>query len=453
MTAIQPCPGAPTAWVTRLCCGATVGPQCVGVPDGVWLAENYSTCMDPELQALDIATQNISYITSTLLTILDNRSHTLGVLDVARAAGLLEYALAVPTDSAVHAAVAACLSVLAFIMPSTLQASLAQQLMLSNVTEYMTLEATARAGGLARLAEIAVDTAMHAGSVFVVRRPKAVLAVTAVDPSVPVVWNSSAVAVTQSEGSLYLPAAACAALCGAYPCEVAAALYDDASMFVAKQLALTVAGVAASGVMSFRIAARDNSTNVSFAPVPLAVPLVAPVNMTFTLGCAAGCQAALAASLGLATGLRVDAASIALTVDATGVHAVFTPIGSAAATARRSASSVQRVELQSSCAWWNFAVGWDASGCDTALDAETGRVVCTCMHLTNFAVLVTPRNGAQASQTGLAQSLLSLISIIGCSISLVSMAALICTVLWLRNRKFITVNYWLLVNLCVALMG
>ena len=150
------------------------------------------------------------------------------------------------------------------------------------------------------------------------------------------------------------------------------------------------------------------------------------------------------------------------------------------------------------CVWWNFNTSqWDARGCTTNISgglassnatpttptppsspsiiASTVQadgsvsmvgVECTCTHLTNCAVLVSLQapgdddddggSGAGSSDMlggSAVQVSLSLVSTVGCCISIVCMAALVLTIVWLRRHKFINVHHHILTHLCICLIG
>ena len=156
-----------------------------------------------------------------------------------------------------------------------------------------------------------------------------------------------------------------------------------------------------------------------------------------------------------------------------------------------------RIPLSLSCAWWNFNISdWDTRGCSLILNASAvnseqlisnllnsfnstssqlsasqaiinpsltiasdGSVTaqCACMHLTNFALLVSvgsPNANSNAMLwSGSATTVsLNIISTIGTAFSIVCMAALILTIFWLREHKFITVQHYILVHLCLSLI-
>ncbi|XP_052242764.1 adhesion G protein-coupled receptor L3-like isoform X2 [Dreissena polymorpha] len=88
---------------------------------------------------------------------------------------------------------------------------------------------------------------------------------------------------------------------------------------------------------------------------------------------------------------------------------------------------------------------WSTEGCSlTSFDRNTGVVTCTCSHLTNFAVLMSPAVPTTAHAHSRA---LGLFSIIGCSISMVglSLTVIVHLVFWRSLSSDRTV---LLMNVC-----
>ncbi|KAH3737062.1 hypothetical protein DPMN_043638 [Dreissena polymorpha] len=90
---------------------------------------------------------------------------------------------------------------------------------------------------------------------------------------------------------------------------------------------------------------------------------------------------------------------------------------------------------------------WSTEGCSlTSFDRNTGIVTCTCSHLTNFAVLMSPAAHAHSTALGM-------FSIIGCSISIVGLALTIIVhlVFWRTLSSDRTI---VLMNVClIFLMG
>nr|XP_022291423.1 uncharacterized protein LOC111102827 [Crassostrea virginica]XP_022291424.1 uncharacterized protein LOC111102827 [Crassostrea virginica] len=96
------------------------------------------------------------------------------------------------------------------------------------------------------------------------------------------------------------------------------------------------------------------------------------------------------------------------------------------------------------CVFWNFTLGsWSSEGCNTT-KVNNHVTQCQCNHLTNFAILMRPYN--QETEDGL----LSLISLIGCSITVVLsvITFVIFIILWryVKNDQNLV-----LVHLCLSI--
>ncbi|XP_066280377.1 adhesion G protein-coupled receptor L3-like [Branchiostoma lanceolatum] len=99
---------------------------------------------------------------------------------------------------------------------------------------------------------------------------------------------------------------------------------------------------------------------------------------------------------------------------------------------------------KSSCVFWDFHIGnWSDKGC-TADTTDMTRTVCVCDHLTSFAILVDV-TGQQHSFA------LSVITYIGCIISIVCLFFCICAFLGFRRVRCIrTIIH---ANLCICLLA
>ncbi|XP_070567737.1 adhesion G-protein coupled receptor G6-like [Ptychodera flava] len=110
-----------------------------------------------------------------------------------------------------------------------------------------------------------------------------------------------------------------------------------------------------------------------------------------------------------------------------------------------------------SCAFWDFnlrdgAGAWSEEGCDVASigtdgkGTESNTTVCECNHLTNFALLVNIYDN-EVNETH--QRALSIISYIGCGISLLALAVtLVCVIVYRKKKNKATK---ILMSLCSAL--
>ncbi|CAG0916268.1 unnamed protein product [Notodromas monacha] len=102
-----------------------------------------------------------------------------------------------------------------------------------------------------------------------------------------------------------------------------------------------------------------------------------------------------------------------------------------------------------SCSYWdNNLTDWSAEGCNTTFLVDEGTVMCSCTHLTNFAVLMDVADMIPEAL----ERLLTWITNIGCGISI---GCLLLTTLAYTFVKNITENHWtrvMNVNLCISLM-
>ncbi|XP_077976980.1 adhesion G-protein coupled receptor G2-like [Glandiceps talaboti] len=112
-----------------------------------------------------------------------------------------------------------------------------------------------------------------------------------------------------------------------------------------------------------------------------------------------------------------------------------------------------------SCVFWDFKRndgngGWSSEGC-TVLESRVQEkiTVCECNHLTNFALLVDVYDEFEDDQVDSAdsanQKAISIISYIGCGISLLALTVTIVTLVFFRKRKNKSTK--ILLNLCCAL--
>ncbi|XP_077976979.1 adhesion G-protein coupled receptor G6-like [Glandiceps talaboti] len=107
-----------------------------------------------------------------------------------------------------------------------------------------------------------------------------------------------------------------------------------------------------------------------------------------------------------------------------------------------------------SCVFWDFKFndgngGWSSEGCTVSESTVQENVtVCECNHLTNFALLVDVYDeGDQVDSVS--QKALSIISYIGCGISLLALVVTIVTLVFFKKRKDKSTK--ILLNLCCAL--
>lgn len=79
------------------------------------------------------------------------------------------------------------------------------------------------------------------------------------------------------------------------------------------------------------------------------------------------------------------------------------------------------------CAFWDFTLSggaWSAEGCELKTSAVNAQDVCRCSHLTHFAEIISPPG---KTLDPVHQGVLSIISIIGCSLSFVGLLAIFTT--------------------------
>ncbi|XP_074663095.1 adhesion G-protein coupled receptor G6-like isoform X2 [Tubulanus polymorphus] len=109
---------------------------------------------------------------------------------------------------------------------------------------------------------------------------------------------------------------------------------------------------------------------------------------------------------------------------------------------------------QQMCVFWDFMANggkgnWSTEGCLTTATVS-GITSCECNHLTNFALLMNVHGGAGTITTSEHRRILSIISILGCSLSLLALFATLLTyLLFEKLRKDIPSQ--LLICLCIAL--
>ncbi|XP_071959935.1 uncharacterized protein [Antedon mediterranea] len=137
-------------------------------------------------------------------------------------------------------------------------------------------------------------------------------------------------------------------------------------------------------------------------------------------------------SLGNASGegftRQVGSQIISATIEAVKIDGLLTPIKAAFLPRFETANNTE-------CVFWDFSLDngigdWSSEGCE--LDGTTDdRVVCLCDHLTNFAILVDyyePKDSAF-------HDALTIISLIGCIVSIVCLAVTIATYLYFKQFR------------------
>ncbi|XP_071115301.1 adhesion G-protein coupled receptor G6-like isoform X1 [Haliotis cracherodii] len=102
------------------------------------------------------------------------------------------------------------------------------------------------------------------------------------------------------------------------------------------------------------------------------------------------------------------------------------------------------------CVFWrDNGAGWSTDGCEVKEDVKDSYTTCACNHLTNFALLMDVyERGADVSEAD--RVALSLISYIGCGISLLCLLLTLLTYFMFRKLRRDNPSK-ILVNLCIAL--
>ncbi|XP_028419199.1 uncharacterized protein LOC114544912, partial [Dendronephthya gigantea] len=110
--------------------------------------------------------------------------------------------------------------------------------------------------------------------------------------------------------------------------------------------------------------------------------------------------------------------------------------------------SIERGETKSIlCSYWDFSIGnWSQDGCKFERVLEDGRVLCSCDHFTNFAMLMDIAPGEKTAH----DKILGVISYIGCALSLAGLILTIFTILILRDLRT-QIPSQILLNFCIAL--
>ncbi|XP_028411938.1 adhesion G-protein coupled receptor G6-like [Dendronephthya gigantea] len=113
-------------------------------------------------------------------------------------------------------------------------------------------------------------------------------------------------------------------------------------------------------------------------------------------------------------------------------------------------SSIEEGDTNSTlCSYWNFTIGtgnWSQEGCQFEGVLNDGRVLCSCNHLTNFAMLMDVYPGEKTVH----DRILGVVSYVGCALSLVGLTFTIITILILRELRT-QLPSQILLNFCIAL--
>eukprot|EP00117_Sycon_ciliatum_P031009 scpid17485/ scgid5008/ G-protein coupled receptor 126 len=115
--------------------------------------------------------------------------------------------------------------------------------------------------------------------------------------------------------------------------------------------------------------------------------------------------------------------------------------------------------VNTTCVFWDFHSGsWSTEGCRLLTpdeDNQDKRAHCQCTHLSNFAVLVSRNVVNQQGPESKAQRALSIVTYIGCALSIASLIAAMATIAWfrsIRNRRHHRIVFCLSTSLLVALL-
>ena len=108
------------------------------------------------------------------------------------------------------------------------------------------------------------------------------------------------------------------------------------------------------------------------------------------------------------------------------------------------------VTLRHECRWW-AGDSWQTSGCTTAVDSLTNDVVCTCEHMTSFAVFFTGADSGGVSEED--ELALSVISYGGGGISLACLLATAAFFFYHRKRRWVEAHQLIIANLALAMSG
>ncbi|XP_028393491.1 adhesion G-protein coupled receptor G6-like [Dendronephthya gigantea] len=108
--------------------------------------------------------------------------------------------------------------------------------------------------------------------------------------------------------------------------------------------------------------------------------------------------------------------------------------------------SISRGDANSTlCSYWNFDLGnWSQDGCRFEQVLDDGRMLCTCDHFTNFAMLM------DCNPTTANNRVLSVVSYVGCALSLVGLASTIIMILALKELRN-KIPSQILLNFCISL--
>ncbi|XP_028411932.1 adhesion G-protein coupled receptor G6-like [Dendronephthya gigantea] len=115
--------------------------------------------------------------------------------------------------------------------------------------------------------------------------------------------------------------------------------------------------------------------------------------------------------------------------------------------------SLERGDTKSiQCSYWDFSAGnWSQEGCKFERVLEDRRVLCSCNHFTNFAMLMLELQGHSSRREDcIHDKILGVISYVGCALSFAGLILTIITILILRDLRN-QVPSQILLNFCIAL--
>lgn len=358
---------------------------------GKWMEADFSACRSLSLAALLASTLASllgllpGQLTGQLLSVVQLLAGTAGTADIDATATLLALATANPaslTASALLdaagsvAAIAASLEgVLAAVEPSA--ASGPQWPLLADRLADMALGLVA--------ARPPADIVPGWPDLFSLTSSYLYLAAFAARSATlaPFNWSSVTRAAAIGSASLQLPAANLGACVPA--CSVAVGLYPHSAVFLPGQ-------PSTSSVLSVRLNNTRNTT------------LATPIEFTLELSCQGACREYIRGLISRMAGYPVAAidgntAIATRSNNQTHLFAVYQLANASLANVTNS-SALAVVAVPPSCTWWNFSArNWSSSGCAVVRVAD-GAVTCRCWHLTNFAILMNPRNSDGDGRSG-----------------------------------------------------
>lgn len=109
------------------------------------------------------------------------------------------------------------------------------------------------------------------------------------------------------------------------------------------------------------------------------------------------------------------------------------------------------IKSSTRCVWWDFQKrGWSTAGCSLR-GIVNDTIICECNHMTNFAALVD-LDGPSSKACGKHSTALSLISYIGCALSIVGLTLTILTFAFFKKLRKDQIAAKILLHLCASLL-